>query len=103
MAVAVCVCVGSLVSPPLDVDGPVCVDFQYHMFGEDVETLMLITRIDAGTDVQHDLPLWAMSGNQGNQWRRYKQTHNLDLKGQQVSGCTYPETLALQRVGKMIL
>lgn len=42
-----------------------CLQFWYHMYGPHVDTLNVYTKINN----QLGVPVWTLSGNQGNKWR----------------------------------
>lgn len=46
-----------------------CFSFWYHMYGEDVGTLNLITRMD-----KENSTVWSKTGSQGNSWKQGTRT-----------------------------
>ncbi|KAG8175087.1 hypothetical protein JTE90_006431 [Oedothorax gibbosus] len=46
-----------------------CFNFWYHMYGEDVGTLKIITRID-----KDNTTIWSKTGSQGNSWKQGART-----------------------------
>ncbi|XP_038074031.1 MAM and LDL-receptor class A domain-containing protein 1-like isoform X2 [Patiria miniata] len=46
-----------------------CLEFWYHMYGRDIESLHVYMKKSGATDLPDD-PVWSMSGDKGNYWHR---------------------------------
>jgi hypothetical protein len=66
-----------LVSPPLGANGSSCIEFYYHMYGEDVCGLILLTR-EGEEKGSVDEVLWSQVEPQADVWIRYRETHELN-------------------------
>lgn len=60
--------VARLLSSPIAA-GEYCIRFYYHMYGDNVHKLRIMSRVGG-----QDTLLEELSGNQGNQWNRYTNT-----------------------------
>ena len=58
-----------LTSPLIDGNMPLCIQFYYHMYGDDIADLSLYYYIESpdGSMKMSD-QLWRKSGNQGDKW-----------------------------------
>eukprot|EP00057_Strongylocentrotus_purpuratus_P034024 XP_793639.3 PREDICTED: MAM and LDL-receptor class A domain-containing protein 1 [Strongylocentrotus purpuratus] len=56
--------VSRLISPPIAVSAPSCLQFYYYMHGAHMGSLRAYTGVDSSS------PVWSRSGNQGRQWFR---------------------------------
>ena len=60
-------------TPPIDYDGEICVEFSYHMYGDDIGELKAYSSGDGESRAFFD-----KSGPDGNQWERASETINID-------------------------
>ncbi|XP_022102966.1 MAM and LDL-receptor class A domain-containing protein 1-like isoform X3 [Acanthaster planci] len=59
-----------LMSPEAKVQPvPSCLEFWYHMFGRDIESLQVYMKKSSDTELPDD-PVWSMTGNKGDYWHR---------------------------------
>ena len=68
----------SMRTVPMEHVGPVCVQFDYHMYGRDMGSLQL------STDVQDDYTYWATTGDHGDVWWYVEVTVNLRQESERV-------------------
>ncbi|XP_041467552.1 MAM and LDL-receptor class A domain-containing protein 1-like [Lytechinus variegatus] len=54
-------------STPFSAQGGHCIEFFYHMWGENMGTLNVYA-LQTGSDVNSSVPIWSRSGDQGNDW-----------------------------------
>ena len=72
-----------MVTPELRMEGAVCVEFYYHMYGQDMRSLLLLQRMGDNAVSLDDI-IWTQTGNQGNQWKQYRATHHFTTKRERV-------------------
>ncbi|XP_072039248.1 MAM and LDL-receptor class A domain-containing protein 2-like [Amphiura filiformis] len=82
-------------------NAPSCLQFWYHMYGTDVETLNVYIKKDGQT--LPTTPSWSMSGNQGNYWHRATFDINIINVGfrvifEGVTGQDYKDDIAIDDV-----
>ena len=63
----------SVYLPTLNHDGTICVGFDYHMFGQNIDTLILLK----SSDNDHFTPEWTMKNDQGSEWIEAEVTLNI--------------------------
>ena len=59
---------------PLDHNGPLCLDFWYHMYGGDIGENALQVYMRNGAEGGSEQHVWSESDNQGQEWLHYIQT-----------------------------
>ena len=75
----------SITTQALNVDGDICVEFAYNMYGFHVGTLELFTRDAFNTDTVQ----WTQAKQQGNRWIQQRSTVSNFRPGSQVRWSVY--------------